>query len=120
LSHHVIRVRSHSHKRRAWLTPSGQKWVCAFHRKSSAFRATAPRSTAWTFDYKRHDARFHQLGTAIQDALLVAMQRGELTGPAWESMDCRLFFQERVLHDIVAAYYAHPEWQAMRSRRRAC
>jgi hypothetical protein len=23
-------------------------------------------------------------------------------------MSCQLFFQERVLHDIVGAYYAHP------------
>jgi hypothetical protein len=56
----------------------------------------------------RHGARFHRLDAAKQDALLAAMQRGELTGPAWQGMSCRLFFQERVLHDIVSAYYAHP------------
>jgi gluconate 2-dehydrogenase subunit 3-like protein len=57
----------------------------------------------------RHGAPFHRLGAAAQDGLLVAMQRAELSGPAWQGMDCRLFFQERVLRDIVAAYYAHPE-----------
>jgi hypothetical protein len=56
----------------------------------------------------RHDARFHRLDTARQDALLAAMQCGELTGPTWQGMGSRLFFQERVLHDIVSAYYAHP------------
>jgi hypothetical protein len=56
----------------------------------------------------RHGARFHHLDTNGQDSLLAAMQRGELTGPAWQDMNCRLFFQERVLHDIVSAYYAHP------------
>jgi hypothetical protein len=56
----------------------------------------------------RHGVRFHRLDTIEQDSLLAAMQRGELTGPAWQGMNCRLFFQERVLHDIVSAYYAHP------------
>jgi len=56
----------------------------------------------------QYGARFHRLGRAEQDALLTAMQRGELTGPAWQDMSCRQFFQERVLHDIVCAYYAHP------------
>jgi hypothetical protein len=58
--------------------------------------------------HERYGARFHCLGTAEQDALLAAMQRGELKGPAWQGMSCRRFFQERVLHDIVSAYYAHP------------
>jgi hypothetical protein len=56
----------------------------------------------------QNGARFHRLVAAEQDALLASMQRGELKGPAWQGMDCRLFFQERVLHDIVSAYYAHP------------
>ena len=56
----------------------------------------------------RHGVRFHCLHAPTQDALLTAMQRGELTGPAWQGMSCQLFFQERVLHDIVGAYYAHP------------
>jgi Gluconate 2-dehydrogenase subunit 3 len=56
----------------------------------------------------RYGARFHCLHTPAQDALLNAMQRGELTDPAWQGMSCQLFFQERVLHDLVSAYYAHP------------
>jgi hypothetical protein len=56
----------------------------------------------------RYGARFHCLNTAAQDALLNAMQGGELIGLAWQGMSCQLFFQERVLHDIVGAYYAHP------------
>ena len=57
----------------------------------------------------RYGARFHRLDTPAQDALLNAMQRGELTDPAWQGMSRQLFFQERVLHDIVGAYYAHPD-----------
>jgi hypothetical protein len=55
-----------------------------------------------------HGGRFHELGAAEQDALLRAMQDGRLTGEAWAGMPCRLFFNERVLNDIVRAYYAHP------------
>ncbi len=56
----------------------------------------------------RHGGRFHAIGAAEQDALLTRMQQGELSGAAWGDMPCRLFFSARVLHDIVAAYYAHP------------
>jgi hypothetical protein len=56
----------------------------------------------------RHGGRFHVISTAEQDALLAKMQRGELHDPAWGGMPCKLFFSERMLHDIVAAYYAHP------------
>ena len=43
-----------------------------------------------------------------QDALLRRMQHGELTAPAWGGMPCKLFFEHRVIPDIVHAYYAHP------------
>jgi gluconate 2-dehydrogenase subunit 3-like protein len=52
--------------------------------------------------------RFHTISAAEQDALLTRMQQGELRADAWGDMPCRLFFDARVLHDIVAAYYAHP------------
>lgn len=57
---------------------------------------------------ERHGSRFHALDTAQQDALLQQMQDGELGDPAWGGMPCALFFSERAVHDITAAYYAHP------------
>ena len=57
---------------------------------------------------RRHSVRFEMLDAAEQDALLGAMQNGLLSGPAWESMDCALFFAKCLLRDIVTSYYAHP------------
>ncbi|MGH6943380.1 MAG: gluconate 2-dehydrogenase subunit 3 family protein [Geminicoccaceae bacterium] len=56
----------------------------------------------------RHGRRFHELSPAEQDALLTAMQKGELSGDAWGGMPCKTFFDERLVHDITGAYYAHP------------
>ncbi|MBV9252242.1 MAG: gluconate 2-dehydrogenase subunit 3 family protein [Acetobacteraceae bacterium] len=56
----------------------------------------------------RHGAAFDQLAPQQQDALLQDMQKGELSGPAWGDMPCKLFFTERLLHDIIHAYYSHP------------
>ena len=56
----------------------------------------------------RHGARFHAISATVQDALLTQMQQGELHHDDWCDMPCNLFFSRRVLHDIVAAYYAHP------------
>ncbi len=55
-----------------------------------------------------HDRPFHELQPAQQDDLIAAMQRGELRHSAWEGMQSRLFFKDRVLADIVRSYYAHP------------
>ena len=52
--------------------------------------------------------RFHQISPAEQAALLHLAQRGELSGPAWRGMPSKSFFQNRVVHDILNAYYAHP------------
>jgi hypothetical protein len=56
----------------------------------------------------RHNLRFHALSAAEQDALLSAMQHGEIDGPEWGEMPARLFFRERLVHDILGAYYSHP------------
>jgi hypothetical protein len=58
--------------------------------------------------HARLGARFHAAGTAEQNDLLTRMQRGELDNPAWGGMPCALWFSQRLLHDITAAYYAHP------------
>jgi hypothetical protein len=55
-----------------------------------------------------HDARFHELAAADQDALLHAAQAGHLVRPAWQGMPSDVFFAKRLLPDIVSAYYAHP------------
>ena len=56
----------------------------------------------------RHGGQFHVISAAEQDELLRKMQQGELDGPAWEGMPAKVFFSDRLLHDIVSAYYAHP------------
>lgn len=55
--------------------------------------------------YGRH---FDQLGVTEQNTLLARMQQGELKGAAWGEMSAKTFFEHRMAHDIVRAYYAHP------------
>ncbi|RKR38650.1 gluconate 2-dehydrogenase subunit 3 family protein [Paraburkholderia sp. BL17N1] len=56
----------------------------------------------------RHELPFASIERNAQVALLERMQRGELSGAAWRGMPAKLFFAERVLHDICGLYYAHP------------
>lgn len=56
----------------------------------------------------RHGAPFHALSATVQDELLAAMQQGELHGAEWKGMPASTFFVERLLRDILAAYYSHP------------
>jgi len=56
----------------------------------------------------RAGVTFHLLSAAARDALLKDMHDGKLDGPDWGGMPSRLFFRERVTHDILAAYYSHP------------
>jgi choline dehydrogenase-like flavoprotein len=57
---------------------------------------------------RRHGRRFHQLAAEAQRELLELCQKGELRGPAWGDMPPAEFFSQRLLHDVVGAYYAHP------------
>lgn len=57
----------------------------------------------------QHNVAFHVLSAVAQDELLKAMQEGKLDGPEWDDMPAKLFFKERLTHDILAAYYSHPE-----------
>lgn len=71
---------------------------------------------AWRLGLKALDAearaqfgaRFHELSAFAQDALLKLAEKGELTDAAWAGMPSKLFFKQRVLADVVKAYYAHP------------
>ncbi|MCJ2099775.1 gluconate 2-dehydrogenase subunit 3 family protein [Methylobacterium sp. E-046] len=56
----------------------------------------------------RFGARFHELGAWAQDELLKLAENGELTDAAWADMPSKLFFHQRILADVVKAYYAHP------------
>jgi hypothetical protein len=56
----------------------------------------------------RHGGRFHVISVREQNELLTQMQAGQLHDAAWDGMPCKVFFAERVTHDIVSAYYAHP------------
>ena len=56
----------------------------------------------------RFGARFHELGAWAQDELLKLAEKGDLTGAVWEGMPSKLFFHQRILADVVKAYYAHP------------
>ena len=56
----------------------------------------------------RHGCRFHKLSVPDQDALLAAVQRGDVQERLWRNLPPKSFFTKRVLHDIVSAYYAHP------------
>jgi hypothetical protein len=56
----------------------------------------------------RHDRAFHALPADEQDTLIRGMQDGTLDHPAWADMPPKTFFQERVVTDLIKAYYAHP------------
>ena len=58
---------------------------------------------------RAYDAAFADLDETKQRDLVRRMQHGELKDPAWEGMPCQVFFELRALHDILAAYYSHPQ-----------
>jgi hypothetical protein len=68
-------------------------------------RALAAIDAEATSHYGR---RFHELGALLQDDLLKAIQNGEVEEKAWGDMPAKVFFKERLLHDIISSYYAHP------------
>jgi Gluconate 2-dehydrogenase subunit 3 len=57
---------------------------------------------------RAHRRRFHELPAVLQDGLIAAMQKGDLRSEAWGGMPSHLFFKDRLLIDVVRAYYAHP------------
>ncbi|HWD58455.1 MAG TPA: gluconate 2-dehydrogenase subunit 3 family protein [Stellaceae bacterium] len=57
---------------------------------------------------RRHNVGFHALDPAEQDALLRALQQGEVAGGAWGDMPPGVFFAKRLVADIVSQYYGHP------------
>jgi len=58
----------------------------------------------------RHDGRaFAELSDELQDALLSAMQAGEISGERWTGIDAKTFFARRVLVDVPPLFYGHPK-----------
>jgi len=55
-----------------------------------------------------HGHRFHELDAVRQDALLRRVQLGDVHDAAWEGLPAKIFFEDRVLHDITRLYYGHP------------
>jgi len=61
-----------------------------------------------------HEVPFHQLDAPLQDQLLARMEKGELHHAAWGGMPPGTFFTQRLLTDIVSAYWSHPTaWSEM-------
>jgi hypothetical protein len=81
--------------RNAGLPPEREAWL----RGLKAFEAEARRA---------HGNGFVPLAEYSRDALLEQAQAGSLGDPAWGAMRCDLFFRDRLLPDIVKAYYSHP------------
>ena len=55
-----------------------------------------------------HGKPFRELRPDQQDALLHRIESGNASDQAWGGMPPKIFFKERVLSDIVHAYYAWP------------
>ncbi len=58
----------------------------------------------------RHDGRgFAVLTDDERDALLQAMQDGEMSGGRWSEIDAKAFFERRILVDVPGLFYSLPE-----------
>jgi len=55
-----------------------------------------------------HGKPFRSLDDEAQEALLRRMEAGELKSEAWQGLSCADLFKNRIGHDLVYAYYAHP------------
>jgi hypothetical protein len=62
----------------------------------------------------RHGAAFRALDGDRQDAILRLVEAGDAHHAAWAGMPCKTFFRQRLLADIVRAYWSHPiAWSEM-------
>jgi len=82
--------------RHAALPPMREAWRRALAALDAEAKAT-------------HHRRFHDLGPLEQDEILKAVQEGRVRdNRAWHDLPPKNFFKNRVLHDLVSLYYAHP------------
>lgn len=62
----------------------------------------------------RHDRPFAELDDQAADDLLRDIAAGDVRADAWRDLSAPLFWQWRVLPDVIAAHWAHPSlWSAM-------
>lgn len=57
---------------------------------------------------RRQGRTFAELQESDQDAVLRAIQEGEVEGGAWEQLPAKRFFSSMLLKNVVATYFAHP------------
>jgi len=58
----------------------------------------------------QNDGReFSDLSEEDQDALLSAMQQGQISGDRWSEINAKAFFERRILVDVPPLYYGHPK-----------
>jgi hypothetical protein len=55
-----------------------------------------------------HGGSFVELTRSDQTRLLQRLEKGEMKDPAWEGMPVKTFWKQRLLRDIVMAYWSHP------------
>lgn len=58
--------------------------------------------------HRRHHLGFAELTPEQQDALLRAIQQGEVEGDPWEELPPERFFKSTLLETVVGVYYSHP------------
>ena len=58
--------------------------------------------------HRRFGVNFASLSGAQQDAVLLAVQRGDVAGGVWERLPAPRFFSTVLLKEVVGEYYAHP------------
>ncbi len=98
---HKLHEHKHDGYRRAGTKQDGEAWKDGLY----ALDAECER---------RHRGPFRDLPHLDQDALLQAMQEGELTGREWGDMPAKAFFTHRMGRDLVMAFYSHPDsWSRM-------
>ncbi len=89
-----------------------------FRDKQDGFRgADMPRERdAWRLGLRAIDAEarhafggaFRELSADRQDELIGRLHQGDLHDPAWDGMPPKTFCQQRLMRDIVFAYWSHP------------
>jgi hypothetical protein len=89
-----------------------------FENRGDGYRheALPPQREAWRKGIAAIDdearARWHrgfrELPDDQKDAVLRAIQHGDVLSAAWQGMPPKRFFMSMLLHDVVGIYYAHP------------
>ena len=77
---------------------------------------TPPQREAWRRGVRAIDeearaqwgAGFRDLSDNKKDAVLRAIQHGDVRSAAWQGLPPKRFFKSLLLHETVSVYYAHP------------